>query len=229
MSDTTNPQHGGTAIPHAGGVDPAAIARGHEIDSYDSKSVLSVPLLVVVFFALAFTTVTIIFSFVSKSLVDPNANPQAVADNDKPINEKLGEIDRSSGGPTDQPRLEDLRMRKGDARGITQPEMEKGNSPFLHPEDIHPSETNTPELYKTGPVPGDKGASRLRIDEAMRVALETKKFPTTEAKGTAPPSSEHVPTAANGGRGAADAIALPPKLPDPVEVKKQPEPAGGKK
>src|SRR5580698_10287950 len=109
MSDTTNPHGGSTprspTDPHAGAVDPAAIKRGHEIDTYDTKSVLSVPLLVVLFFVLAFGTVTIVFSFVSKSEVDPKANPQAVAENSPPLNERLDRLKRNGGGPKDQPHL----------------------------------------------------------------------------------------------------------------------------
>ncbi len=41
------------------------IKRGYEADYVDTKTVLSVPILVVVFFVLAFATVTGIFSFIA--------------------------------------------------------------------------------------------------------------------------------------------------------------------
>jgi hypothetical protein len=223
MSDTTNPQDAGTPgtspNPYAGAVDPAAIARGHEIDAYDTKSVLSVPLLVILFFLLAFGSVTIIFSFISKSVDDPKANPQAVQENSAPLNDRMSGIHRTSGGPTDQPRLEPLRLRTGESRAITRPEMDTGNSPLLHPEDIRPSKHNTPELFEGGPVSDDKTVTRISIEDAMRLLLEKNQL-HVEKSGTAPPQSSHVPTAANGGRGASESLAEPPKLP---------EPAGGKK
>jgi hypothetical protein len=234
MSDTTNPRDA-TSLAHTsspGVVDPATIARGHEIDTYDKKSVLSVPLLVVLFFVLAFGTVTIVFNYVSKSIVEPFANPEAVKDNSAPLNERLGRIEsasdgtsekptnRSSGEPGSQPRLEPLRLRKGDARGMTQPETETGNPPELHPEDIRVSQKNTPELYESGPVGNDKSARRIPIDEAMKLALKND-FPVQkDVEETKAPKSAHIPTESNAGRGASESVAEPPKLP---------KPAGGKK
>jgi hypothetical protein len=199
-------------------VDSASVQRGHEIDSYDNKSVLSVPLLVVVFFALAFTTVTIVFSFVSKSEPDANANPMAVKVNEAPLNERLNDIHLGS-KEVNQPRLEPLRLRTGDERAITRPETVTGNSPELHPEDIRPSKENTPELYKTGWLTPDKSVGHITINEAMELAIQMKKFPT-QKDGTEPPRSTHVPTAANAGRGAGSVVATPPKLPGAVEPKK---------
>jgi len=222
MSDTTN-THGDAP---QGGVDPAAIKRGHEVDSYDTKSVLSVPVLVILFFGLAFGTVTLVFNYVSKSITDPMANPQAVEQNSASWNERLARIDRSSGGPSDQPRLEPLRERKGDVRGFTQIETETGNSPELHPEDIRANKNNTPELFTTGSIAGDKAASHLTIDEAMKLALEKNLFPVQKT-GVQPPQSAHLPTESNAGRGAAESIAVPPKLPEAAP--KPPEAGGGKK
>jgi len=216
MSDTTNP-HGEPSqesTPSMGIVDPAAVKRGHETDTYDNKSVLSVPLLVILFFVLAFGTVTIVFGIVSKSEEDPNANPQAVAENSPPLNERLDRLHRNSGGPKDQPRLEPLVERTGEARAITRSPTDSGNSPELHPEDIRVNRKNTPELYTSGSIESDKTVSRISIDDAMRIALQKNEFPVQKNAGK-PPESAHAPTAANGGR------AAPPKLPDPAE--------GGKK
>lgn len=214
MSDITNPESLGPTNSLSGAVDPEAIKRGHEADGYDQKSVLSVPLLVVVFFLLAFGCVTTIFWFVSKPEQNPDWNPQAVAENDQPLNDRLGAIHRTAGGPSDQPRLEILTLREGDPRAITEPKTPHGNSPELHPEDIHVSRKNTPELYEVGPLAHDSSASRITIDDAMRQALGNKNFFPTAAAGTAPPNSSHVPTASNGGRGADEAKAEPPKLPE---------------
>lgn len=218
MLGTTNPHDGTTptpgspsANPYGGAVDSGAIQRGHEADSYDFKSVLSVPLLVIVFFVLAFATVTIIFSFVSQSEVDPNANPWAVKQNEAPLNERLNRIQR--GGEVNQPRLEPLRERSGDARAITRPETATGNSPELHPEDIRPNKENTPELYKDGWLDPSKAFAHIAINDAMKIGLQKGMFPT-DKKGTEPPKSSNVPSAANAGRGAEASTVVPPKLPD---------------
>ncbi len=74
----TSTPHGS---PHAddhdisGPPDAATIARGHEVDRYDAMSVFSVPLLVVLFFVLAFGTVSVIFYFIAPSTADPTATP----------------------------------------------------------------------------------------------------------------------------------------------------------
>jgi hypothetical protein len=215
MSVSTNSQSGDSASnPFEGAVDRAAIARGHEIDTYDKMSVLSVPLMVVVFFALAFTTVTIVFYFTKKSEVDPNANPWAVKENSERLNERLNRIRRQKNLEKDQPRLEPLRMREGDARAITEPETPTGNSPEIHPEDIQPSPKNTPELYKSGPNGKDKSANHIPIDQAMKLAVEQAR----KAEKGGMTSSWNVPTAANAGRGAADSVAVPPKLPSPPKT-----------
>ena len=204
--------------PYVGTVDSGAIRRGHESDTYDLKSVLSVPLLVILFFVLAFTTVTIVFGFISHSEVDPNANPFAVKQNEAPLNERLNRIHR--GGAVDQPRLEPLRLRTGDEQAISRPETATGNSPEIHPEDIRPNRENTPELYKVGWIDPNKTAARITIDEAMKLALQQKGLFPTNKNGTKPPITSNVPSAANAGRGSDALIALPPKLPGAVEEKK---------
>jgi hypothetical protein len=219
MSATTNPHDGSIPNPLDGAVDRGAIARGHENDGYDNMSVFSVPLMVVVFFALAFTTVSIVFYFVSKSEVDPNANPMAVKDNEAPLDDKLDRIKRSKDFEKDQPRLEPLVLRQGDPRAITEPKKATGNSPELHPEDIHVNQKNTPELYKTGPIDKEKSASRITIDDAMKLAVEKNLFPVQKL-GTPKPTTTNVPSEANAGRGAGESSVTPPKLPNP--------PGGGK-
>jgi hypothetical protein len=214
MSATTNSPSGDSpANPFDGAVDRNAIARGHEIDTYDKMSVLSVPLMVVVFFALAFTTVTIVFYFTKKSEVDPSANPFAVKENSAPLNDRLARIHRDKNLEKDKARLEPLRLREGDARAISEPATPTGNSPELHPEDIQVSQTNTPELFKTGTV--EKDVSRITIEQAMKLATENNLLKSRKVEKEEMPGSSNVPTEANAGRGAADAVAVPPKLPSP--------------
>jgi hypothetical protein len=210
--------HTAPGSPHADNHDvsgppaPATIARGHEVDSYDATSVFSVPLLVVLLFALAFVTVTVIFYFIAPSTVDPGAHPQAAEQNSADLNTRMGRIHR--GGEVDQPRLEPLRTRSGDLRAITRPELPTGNPPELHPEDLRPSPTNTPALYRGG-------AGKLTIDEAMEAALKKDKnyLPHAAAQSKAQDSA-HRPTASNAGRGFGPSKAEPPKPPAAPEAKK---------
>src|SRR5262245_6423823 len=89
---------------HRGDPDPVAVRRGYEEDKYDAKSVISVPILVLGFFAAAFLVVTIMFRFMFPTPDDPEAHPQAVERNSPSLNERMGRITR--GGEVDQPRLE---------------------------------------------------------------------------------------------------------------------------
>jgi hypothetical protein len=205
----------------SGPPDPATIARGHEVDRYDNASVMSVPLLVLLFFVLAFGTTTIIFYFIAPKTVDPNAHPQAAERNNAPLNERIARTQR--GKEVDQPRLEGVKQRSGDARAITRPELPTGNSPWIQADDLRPSPTNTPALYRSGWADQNKTVARLTIDEAMELAVSNQQLNVLKVSATPSTvrSSANVPTAANAGRGFGPSEAAPPKLP--------PAPNGGKK
>jgi hypothetical protein len=181
----------------------AVIKRGYEEDRYDATSVISVPILVIVFFVLAFGTVTVVFRFIRTPGEDPNAHPMVVERNNTPLDERLDWIHR--GGKIDQPRLEPLRRlntNEGDPRAITRPPLADGNSPEFHADDIHPSPENTPALYQSGWTDPNKTSARLTIDEAMKVWLAPKnKLFQVQKPGMEPPNSATIPTAANAGRG----------------------------
>jgi hypothetical protein len=212
---TTDPNSGEspvTGLPlnaFAGGVDDAAIKRGHEVDNYDSKLVLSVPALVVVFFILAFITVTIVFSFVSKSEPDPKANPFLAKYNQEPLNERLGGIHRGS-DKVNQPRLEPLVTRWSDERSITRPPTPTGNSPEIHPEDIIPSKENTPELFESGWQGAKHDFGHITIDKAMDEVRDKIKVQPQQVQ---PLPTTHLPSASNAGRGFGPSTVVPPKLP----------------
>ena len=224
---TTNPNPAHDDHAPSGPPSAEVIARGYEADGYDTKSVLSVPLLVVVFFVLAFITVTIIFSFIAGTVADPKANPWAVARNKAPLNERLGRTERGS-KDVDQPRLEPLTVRRGgdQARAKNEPLLAEGNSPQLHPEDLIPTKDRFPELYANG-------QNRYGLDRTMTLSDEALKtlFPV-QAGGARPADSQHVPTAANAGRGAEESVVAAPTLPKipapaPAPVP-PPNPKGGK-
>ncbi len=224
---TTNPTPAHDDHAPSGPPPAEVIARGYEADGYDTKSVLSVPLLVVVFFVLAFGTVTVIFSFISPTSPDPKAHPGAVARNKEPLDKRLERIHRGS-KDVDQPRLEPLTVRRGgdQARATNEPLLAEGNSPQLHPEDLNPTKDRFPELYAAG-------QNRYGLDKTMALGDEALKslFPV-QAGGAKPADSQHVPTASNAGRGAeGSVVAVPPlpKIPAPTPAPAPPpNPKGGK-
>jgi hypothetical protein len=211
--------------PHAddhdtsGPPSPEVIARGYEADVYDSRTVFSVPLLVILFFVLAFGTVTVIFSLIAyPRSVNDKAHPGLANRNKAPLNERLAKIDRGtkSEDGVKQPRLEPLRQRSGEdlARAITRPELPTGNSPEIHPEELRPTPENFPSLFGSG-------QGKVGIDKTMSLNNDTLKalFPV-QPNGTKPANSQHVPTASNAGRGAEGSQVIVPELPKQAEDKK---------
>jgi hypothetical protein len=207
--------HGGISGPS-----PEAVARGYEEDVYDSRTVLSVPILVVLFFVLAFGTVSILFGFIAPTKPDPRANPQAAERNKRSLNERLKDNDRGLSDPKTgdgQPRLEPLRLRTKYAHSITSLELPEGNSPELHPEDIRPTKDRFPALYAAGP-------DRVGLDKVMGLNDDQLKSLLPAAPGAGPLiDSQHAPTPANAGRGFGESRVIAPPLP------KAAEPKGGEK
>jgi hypothetical protein len=194
---------------------PEVIARGHEADGYDPASVWSVPLLVVLFFVLAFVTTTILFYYLAPQPPSPDTHPLAAERNKAPLEERLARITR--GGEVDQPRLEPLRIRTGDARAITRPEAPVGNSPEIHPEDLRPSPTTTPDLYRRGWLDTNKTVARVTIDEAMRLSLERNLLPVRK-EAVVPLRSTQLPSSANAGRSRIGGEASPGEHPNGTPV-----------
>ena len=185
--------------PDSTGTPPAdAIRRGYEEDGYDTKSVISVPILVIAFFVLAFTSVTIMFAYFRHTPVDPMAHPQAVKRNtDRSLNERLG-------ATPERGRPEPLQIldNRVDPRALTRPPVPGVNPPLLHPEDIRPSPEKTPELYRVGWVNEGKVA-RVPLDDARTMALTALKDKLLKARdgATKPRASYQIPSGANAGRG----------------------------
>ncbi|MDY3562295.1 hypothetical protein R5W23_003757 [Gemmata sp. JC673] len=192
---------------------PEVIARGYEEDVYDAKTVLSVPALVVFFFVLAFGITTAVFLVLAPAHLDPAAHPQAQARNKAPLNERLARTGR--GKEVDQPRLEPLKLRDGESRAITRPELsvKAGNSPELHPEDLVPNKDRYPELFVNG-------KDRIGLDKTLSLGDEALK---KLFKSSAPPlpadASATAVTGANAGRGFGKAEAVSPKLPETATPK----------
>jgi hypothetical protein len=223
---TSGTAHGDDHAP-AGPPAPEVIARGYEADTYDAKSVLSVPLLVLLFFVLAFGTVTVIFRFIAyPANINTRLHPGAAQRNKAPLNERLNRI--GLGHEVNQPRLEPLKLRSGDARAIPRPELpdSAGNSPELHPEDLLPTKERYPELYA-------EGGKKVGLAKPMSLDNEAlKKLFPVQKPGTALVGSEHVPTASNSGRGAEGAsVVIPPtpNIPPPAPTPAPPPKTKGGK
>ncbi len=216
--------HGGISSPSAD-----TVARGYEEDVYDSRTVLSVPILVVLFFVLAFGTVTTLFGFIAYPVVNSKAHPAAAERNKDSLNDRFARLNRGPKNGEGQPRLEPLRMRSGESRGITQPELPYGNSPELHPEDIRPSPERFPTMYSGG------GRAGLGSFMGLNNQALGQLFPTQKGARLLLPS-EHVPSLANAGRGDSEAmVILPerslvadpaPKKPEVKDPKQEKKPEG---
>jgi len=217
----TNPPKEGLDGPNTsdefGKPSAEALRLGYEPDGYHALSVVSVPVLVIVFFLLAFGTTTVIFYFVNKTMSsDPSAHPMAAERNAAPLNDRLKRI--GNGSETDQPRLEPLRTRSGNSRAITRPEDPNGeNPPYMYPEDNRADPARTPELFRIGWADKDHHFAHVPLNDVMAGQVANL-FPV-QKNGSKPLSSSHRPTAANAGQGAEHSQAEMPKLPVVAEAK----------
>jgi hypothetical protein len=214
MSLTNNPggsTGGSKPDDHDGFGRPSAesLRLGYEPDGYHTGSVVSVPVLVVVFFVLAFGCTTGLFMFFSKVTTDPAAHPMARERNQAELGDRLKRIGR--GSEVDQPRLEPLRVRTGNSRAITRPEDPNGgNPPYVYPEDSRADAARTPELYRTGWADADRKVAQVPLAAVLDGAAP-KLFPFQD-HGSRPTSSTHVPTGSNAGRGAEHSEVVMPRV-----------------
>ena len=196
--------HGG-----GGGVDPTSIRRGHEEDVSNVSAIWSIPIAVVVFVLLGLAAATGSFIYFTNRSPDPAANPVAVERNRASLNERLGRLGRAGQGSEfpDQPRLEGLPQREGNAMMTSQVPLKDVNPPMFHPEDLRAS--NFPQLNRAGWVEPGKVA-RIPITEAMSLSVKDHLFPVRKDPVKLTPAFEGA-TGANAGRGLPKAPAAPAK------------------
>jgi len=170
----TNPQHhdphspvpaSDTAGPTEG-IDPAALAQGHEPDvGRDVRQIIGVPVVIVVTMVTCFAIVWGLFNYFTRADRRPPAqNPLAAPRDHEPLNVRLGNV---------KTRLEGLRQREPEAEMYrSSTEAKDGNSAEFHPEDIRydrvPALSDPKDAYKR--VQGQDGAVTIPIDAAIAAA-----------------------------------------------------------
>lgn len=228
-ADAANPtagdDHGG-----GGGVSAEALRLRHEPDVYAVKPILSIPFAVVVTFLVAFTVAAVVFAYVMAQGAKPApfTHPQAAARAKMPLNDRLSRLDRNGANDSkpevDAPRLETLKRLGGSTteRGFqftTGLELPRGNSPWIHPEDILPE--RVAGLQRAEYLDKDKKTARIPIADAMKLVVE-KGLPAQKAAQRPQGSTERA-TGANAGRGGLPAPAKADE-PAPAPMPKAPEP-----
>jgi hypothetical protein len=210
---------------------------GYEPDTFSVKTILAVPVAVLITAAIAFTVTWLLFA----NIFDPKIEyakpeiPEAAARDAAALNDRLGRISSTDpNAEVQQPRLEGLDERKvfrpDPNSGYTlTPEMttteplKERNSPRVHADDLRPERQkvlNTTE-------PNAAGGARIPIDQAIAELLNGKLLPARE--GALPlgvdPNWDR-PKESNGGNAR---LEQPPKpaAPKKEPEKKEPEGKGG--
>lgn len=204
--------HGG-----GGGVNPAAIRAGHEPDAFQVRPIFSIPVAVVVTFAIATGVAIAAFVYLMAPHKDPMANPQAADRNAQPLNDRLGRLGR--GTETDQPRLEPLRKLEDHGQTNHQPftsqpptgGVRAGNSPELHAEDLRPERIADPRNPNAADWTDKDRQFAGKIVDATKTlagssATRAALFPVRKEQ-VKPQDTAGMPSYSNGGRGTQPAAA----------------------
>jgi hypothetical protein len=197
---------------------------------YAVKPILSIPFAVVVTFLVAFSVAAAVFAFVMAQGARPApfTHPQAAARSKAPLNDRLTRLDRvganDSKPEVDAPRLEPLKRLGGSTsdRGFqftTGLELPKGNSPWIHPEELLPE--RVAGLRRAEYLDKDKKTARIPIADAMKLAVE-KGLPAAKSAQRPQGSTERA-TGANAGRGG---LPVPAKADDPAPKAADPKGPG---
>jgi hypothetical protein len=208
MSDSHNK-------PDVGNVNPEALRLGHEPDEFSLGPVMSVPVVVVLFFAASFGVVSLLFYFVNpmkRLFAPPAVYPLAEKLSEEPINERLARINLDK-GTVRQPRLEGLRRietEEGDqppfSRTFTPlpPGPDTGNSPEFHPEDLLPTSDYARRLQLESFTWSDKAKeiARIPVTQAMKLVVSEKMLKVQDKPvDVSPTRSWTRPKMSNAGRG----------------------------
>lgn len=173
------------------GADKQSIQAGHEPDQFRVRTVLYVPLLLVVSALLAFAVVTVtFFNLVQKPDGDPAANREATALADRTLNARFARTSSTDpNAAVKQPRLEYLKQTE-ESGAKDDPAYMRSKRPVeadgatweLRPEDLRPGNYVDPTLHRkilveTGWVdPQKKTTAHIPIAEAMAAVVANKKY-----------------------------------------------------
>jgi hypothetical protein len=213
----------------------------YEPDKFAVKTILAVPIAVLVTGLLAFTVTWLLFTNIfDPKIQEPADNPAAAQRNAAPLNERFERISSTDpNAEVQQPRLEGLEKtqvypRDGNADNkdpnnlvtsqmSTTQRSKDGNSPKYHAEQLRPSRVK--ELNASG-TDAQTGITRVPVDEAMKLLVDGKLLPAQEGARRLDVDPEwDRPKESNGGRAKAPEPAKPKKEAD----KKEPEGKNGKK
>lgn len=218
------------------GVYKDSLTAGHEPDKFEVKGIVMVPVLVVVVTGLTYLLVTGLFAWLNPGAPAPGRHPAAVANNERPFNQRLADIDSSNpNAKVPQPRLEYIRqieqrtMRNGEPepifvrsyRGKDSPE----NSPEIYPQDLYPDRytdhrTGKKVLAEYDWVSKEKGVARIPVSEAMKQVAGKLPARKDAAKLTA--GTTGAPKISNGGQ-TPPAVAPGEQKPVTTGEAKKPE------
>jgi len=210
------------------GMDTKSTKVGHEPDKFDVRSIIYVPIAVIltliVTYALVQTVITYLIgastdSIVTRTPMNERFERISSTEAKTSVNEK--NPTRTLDGVT-QPRLEWFRLSDNVRPGETEPDPEymrsfrplpKGNSPEIYPEDLRAENYVDPATHMKPLVetkwlkPGEK--AQIPIADAMALLLEKNKLPTkkeTLAPKVPQNAAQVKPKLSNGG-----ATFTPPK------------------
>jgi hypothetical protein len=216
----------------------------YEPDKFAVKTILAVPIAVIVTGLLAFITTWLLFSNIfDPKLQEPADVPGAAVRNAAPLNDRFGRISSTDpNAEVQQPRLEGLEKtqvypRDGDPNNAegknlitsqmtTTQATKEGNSPKYHAEQLRPDKVKA--LNTSGPDP-ETGTTKVPVDEAIKLLVDGKLLPAREGAGRLDIDAHwDRPKESNGGNAKIPEPAKP-AAPKKADDKKGPEAKEGDK
>jgi hypothetical protein len=203
------------------GVDKVSITAGHEPDQFGAKGILYVPLLVTIVVISAIGLISTIFYFaVGKLPPSENANATSLAQQQKPLNERMASI--SSTDPNakfSQPRLEYFKQMEHSEKDppnlrSKQPIEYPGATYEIRPEDLRPENFIDPTsrkkiLLESTVIDADKKLITIPIEDAMNLVVSKHLLPVRKEPITVATTSDGKAKLSNAGRGGPSMPVAP--------------------
>jgi len=214
------------------GADKQSIQAGHEADRFRVRTVLYVPILLVVSALLAFVIVTVLFNSLVQKPDRDGANLAANATAGKPLNARFAQISSTDpNAAVKQPRLEYLKQTE-ESGAKEDPAYMRSKRPVeangatweIRPEDLRPDNFVDPTLHRkilieTGWVAeSQKKLAHIPIAEAMATVVANKKLPVRKDPVQVAATTADKAKLSNAGRGG---LATPAAVTTPVAAVKK--------